>query len=314
MNIDNEPCFVGCDFIRAEFPDLVLRDLGSQLLSAFAKKHLEPKFKVAGRWRIPEARFGDLIDFLSDPVNVEAAETIQKRYRPPSNPTPKIIVRKKRAMPRVIRPTDHNDLMMKLSPELRAKVLAELAPPPIVERSLPLYETLRRNGETNPNNLACALNALFTLATDDESRMQTVAEAELLLLSHPKLNESILRCARIKAMPSVMAAQHYIGAVIQGKTTQMEAFVVVLMTGHAAYPGCPAHALRERVINGRYEKGIGLIRLVAYAWDMFSKGEVVKKSLKAPLRMIIPGWNERVLLTSSIVPRSPRSRSSYLSL
>lgn len=73
----------------------------------------------------------------------------------------------------------------------------------------------------------------------------------------------------------------------------IQTFAGVLKTGVPSYPGCAAHALRERLIRdamiGRTTTRDDRQRLVVAAWNKFIRREPVKK-LITPDTYAIGGW------------------------
>lgn len=76
-----------------------------------------------------------------------------------------------------------------------------------------------------------------------------------------------------------LAVVHYMAANCLGKQSDADAFVAVFKTGVPAYDGCPAHALRERIIRGGDTRNViargDSLRAYMHAWNMFSKRESV---------------------------------------
>lgn len=111
-----------------------------------------------------------------------------------------------------------------------------------------------------------------------------ITHAELLTVieRHPKLSESAHFCAdkatRVRGMGvSLAVAIHYTGRNLLKEAAKADAFIKVLQTGIPAYPGDPAHRLREKMLTRGHVTHVMKPRDQLYsairAWNAFVGGE-----------------------------------------
>lgn len=148
--------------------------------------------------------------------------------------------------------------------------------------------------------VAATLRNLAIYAKQDLGASPTAAEMKDLLDLHPKVIESAVQMINVQpARPSVLAAIHYVGTVVQHQPEKADAFVRVFRTGVPALgEGDPAHMLRELLLKEK-QKGIRgtdfrHYALFANAWEKFAAGTTVK-SARAKDDFRLQGWDNSAL-------------------
>lgn len=154
--------------------------------------------------------------------------------------------------------------------------------------------------------VAATLRNMVIYAKQDLAANPTAAELKELLDLHPQVIDSAVQMVNVQpARPSVLAAIHYVGSVVQKAPEQADAFVKVFKTGIPALgEGDPAHTLRELLLKEK-QKGIRgtdfrHYSLFANAWEKFVAGTLVK-SARAKDDFRLHGWDQVALMT----PRGP---------
>lgn len=155
-------------------------------------------------------------------------------------------------------------------------------------------------GEKHANRLAATIRQLACIADNSARVKLTASESAAILAAHPLVRASAAKTYGPNAgNPALIAAVHYIGAVVHGLPDRADSMVAVLNTGVPDYDGCPFHLLRERIIRLRqsgHRMAInGLQDLAVHAWNTFAAQRPVRV-LKAPENATIVGWNRNTLL------------------
>lgn len=158
-----------------------------------------------------------------------------------------------------------------------------------------LADVLSFQGEKNSQALVAAINAAGSIR-NGRSRSSNMSSAELLdfLSKHPIARELSADSHR-KALPRVGALVCGIGIVAHflGQQDQYADFVSVLQSGVPAYPGCPAHALRDRILKDAGHRNKMPLheahRLTLTAWNKFLDGQSVSL-LRPSADFKIKGW------------------------
>ncbi len=127
----------------------------------------------------------------------------------------------------------------------------------------------------------------YNVLQQASGRRPTNTEVLDMLEKHPQLTASAETVGghAVGINPSLLVALHYIGAKLLRDRETADSFVQVFASGTPAYKGCPAHALRERLIaqSGKRHVLTPAARRFAtiHAWNMFRRGERVT-SFKFP--------------------------------
>jgi hypothetical protein len=158
-----------------------------------------------------------------------------------------------------------------------------------------LADVLSFQGEKNGNALVAAINAAVSIR-NGRPRSANLSSTEILdfLEEHPLSREFSADGTR-KSLPRVGAVICGIGIVAQhlGQSDQYQDFLSVLQTGIPAYAGCPAHALRERIMRDAAQRNKMPLheahRLTVVAWNKFLDGQPVT-ILRHGSDFQIKGW------------------------
>lgn len=143
-------------------------------------------------------------------------------------------------------------------------------------------DQLKLFGEINTALLASTLRLMVGIASKDPGLPVSRGELQLILGFNPGVRETVSKATRIKKVaPSLIGVIHYVGSVFQGKPAEAEAFMEVMVTGVPAYPGCPAHLLRERLLETK--RGASRLTLVdnvdlhVHTWNNFTQKKPLTK-------------------------------------
>lgn len=163
-------------------------------------------------------------------------------------------------------------------------------------------DRLSINNVPNATRVAAAVRFAAGLATGELRHIRlTSTELEATYERHPGIADSVRKAEKcFSKMDSAIAAVHYVGT-YTGHGQAADDFVEVWRSGVPAYPGCPAHRLRERIISSRASGGTmnkmvleDTYRLLVSAWlHFYRKSSVV--FLKAKSDLSIPGWDRAAL-------------------
>jgi hypothetical protein len=159
-------------------------------------------------------------------------------------------------------------------------------------------DALGFSGHKNVNTLNSVIVALMSLEKGrPRSATPTAQEVFDFLSAYPEITDIHVEAVR-KAVPKLGAI---IGAICfvahrMGEEDAFERFAHVLKTGIPAYDGCPAHALRERIMRSALSKTQqitldGAQRLAVAAWEKF-RISAPARILKVPDEYKITGWPE----------------------
>jgi hypothetical protein len=137
-------------------------------------------------------------------------------------------------------------------------------------------------GHTNVNNMGAIVRALMSLKLKTHNAARpTVQEVFEFITENPGIQEATNFAAnnRFSKLTAMLGAIHLIAGQ-QGRMADAIAFVEVFSSGIPAYPGCPAHVLRERIlrsfISGKAMSTHEAHNLCAVAWDKFTARQQVK--------------------------------------
>jgi hypothetical protein len=158
-----------------------------------------------------------------------------------------------------------------------------------------LGDVLSFQGEKNGNALVAAINAAASIR-NGRPRSSNMSSAELLdfLSQHPVSRELSADSTR-KTLPRVGALVCGIGIVAHhlGQQDQYADFIAVLQTGIPAYAGCPAHALRDRVLRDAAHRNKMPLqeahKLTLTAWNKFLDRQQVTV-LRSSADFKVKGW------------------------
>lgn len=151
------------------------------------------------------------------------------------------------------------------------------------------------DGYKNSNTLASICNVLLSLRLGrPRSANPSVSEVYEFIQEHPLIHYAATFAA-FKKVPRVSAllGAIYLIAAENAETETAEMFRDVLSSGVPAYPGCPAHALRERIsrdaMRGKPTPLRELHKIFFAAWNKFTMGETASV-LKAPKSFSANWW------------------------
>ena len=149
-------------------------------------------------------------------------------------------------------------------------------------------------GVHNANVVSATARLVAGIATGQGRRMtMTSQELDAVLEANPGIHASVSFAN--KAFPrlgSTLSAIHYIGTAT-GYGDKADRYVDVFRDGIPSYPGCAAHALRERIIKhdaalSKYSTD-QLIAAVCGTWRHFVTNTPVRQ-IKIVDDIRIPGW------------------------
>lgn len=149
-------------------------------------------------------------------------------------------------------------------------------------------------GVANANTVASITRLVAGIATGrGRTERLTSQEADAILRANPGIHTSASVCHKaFKGMGTILGSIHYIGHAT-GNGALADAYVDVFRTGVPSYPGCAAHALRERIIKhsnevSRYSID-DTIKAACATWRHFVTQTPVRQ-IKLASDVRIPGW------------------------
>lgn len=158
----------------------------------------------------------------------------------------------------------------------------------------------------NTNQLASTAGHLMTIKIGGVEPRGTRSTQEIIdfIERHPRLPESLGKVflsgdgTTVRTLPvlgpapAMLAAMHYIGAVMLDKEERADEFLEVFRTGVPNYNGDPAHLLRERLLRqsstGLRQSRGDRLRALCGAWNLFSKRVYITK-FRSPSDTYIDG-------------------------
>lgn len=156
-------------------------------------------------------------------------------------------------------------------------------------------DALAFHGYKNSNHMNAVVLALASLKNGrPRSANLSAAEVFEFVQNNPFVEQAAVVAAR-KNLPraqSILGAIWFVAAVNQEEHVA-DAFLEVLNTGYSSKIGCPAHALRERIMRDMMSsKKMALSdvhALCVAAWNKFREG-VTCKRIFVPAKYEIDGW------------------------
>lgn len=156
-------------------------------------------------------------------------------------------------------------------------------------------DALALHGHKHTNHMSAVISALFSLKNGrPRSANPTSTEVFDFIAAWPDIEAAAtIAAGRYLPRAHAVCGAIWFVATINGERDKAEQFLEVLSSGIPSRPGCPAHALRERVLRdmvlNRPMSLPDLQRTVVFAWEKFRAGQSVKK-IKAPKAYKITGW------------------------
>lgn len=137
-------------------------------------------------------------------------------------------------------------------------------------------------GYKNTTQLSSIARILMSLK-NKRTRSANPSTQELFsfVSDNPHIEESVLASMRCDFPKSrtMLGAFHFIAS-LDGRAFVADRFINVFVTGVPQYPGCPAHALRERLLKDAATSGSMTINetqlMFVSAWNKFYLGQSVK--------------------------------------
>lgn len=154
---------------------------------------------------------------------------------------------------------------------------------------------LNIQGNISTHVLGAVLRKLAYFAYEQSDKVKmTIDETMNILDRHPKVVNSVKRCAPIEIVPrSTLGAIHYIAAYHQGEMEAANDFLNVFRTGKPGYEGCPAHRVREYFIKLRSDKKMMIdqekAKALVWAWNCFRDDKSVYQ-IRIPDEVRLEGW------------------------
>lgn len=156
-------------------------------------------------------------------------------------------------------------------------------------------DALGIQGVRNTTTVVSIVSVLVSLKNGrTRSANMTTTEVFDFVEFYPEVHEAATFASQkhFARCTALIGAAHFI-AHRYGYPAKIFEFAAVLKTGIPAYPGCPVHAFRERVLNAAM-RGLPLSHhelhlLFFWAWEKFLRGDAVA-ALKTPKRFYASGW------------------------
>lgn len=158
-------------------------------------------------------------------------------------------------------------------------------------------DVLTMHGYHGTNMLGAVCRYIVAIKTNIEIATIKLSSVEILQIvaDRPGLAKSLGKVWGIKTTGTPrtqLAVVHYLASVVLDKPDMADAFVDVFRTGIPAYAGCPAHALRERMIRKGDTRNLisrnEVPRAVIHAWNAFAKRETIA-SFRMPKDVVMHG-------------------------
>jgi hypothetical protein len=169
------------------------------------------------------------------------------------------------------------DVRLNLPPETQATM--------DTGRRRSVADQLTINQEIYPKHLAGAIGWIYRLCFEDMSYRIETPETLDFLDRNPKIRESVAFVAgkgqTVKgAVATLLAAVHFIATQVLGEGERANQFVEVFRTGYPAYPGDPAHKLREQnmrlIAKQQLRTDKASADLLVYVWNLFREGKTTR--------------------------------------
>jgi len=162
-------------------------------------------------------------------------------------------------------------------------------------------DVLTMNGLVNSAKLASAARLLLMIKNGVITEPLKFTHREILeaAKARPQLQYSVSKTMGVVGLsPTLAAFIHYAGGHVVGLNEVADSFIDVFKTGSPSYPGCPAHALRERLIRSgdtrNSVKRKDMLKISFHAWNLFAQGKPVE-NLRTPNEAVIDGLDIKKL-------------------